>query len=59
MLDDATKYRYLTQGNVAVGALDDRELYRELVSAFDIMGVPSEEQNGETYTGYTARSSYH
>ena len=47
LLEEVSEYRYLTQGNLSVTALDDMELYKELIHAFNIMGVPSEEQNGE------------
>jgi len=46
LLEAPEKYKYLTQGNVDVAALNDHELYKELIEAFDIMGMTSEEQNG-------------
>ena len=46
LLEDARNYRYLTQGNVSC-TLDDKELYQELVEAFDIMGLNAEEKGGK------------
>ena len=45
LLDDVRNYRYLTHGNVGC-TLDDHELYQELVEAFDIMGLNTDEKAG-------------
>jgi myosin protein heavy chain len=45
LVEDIKNYRYLTHGNVAVAGQDDAELYKQLLEAFDIMGVSKEEQN--------------
>ena len=47
LLEDTRSYRYLSCGSQTVAALDDHELYRELIGAMDIMGISPEEQNGE------------
>jgi myosin protein heavy chain len=45
LIEDIRNYRYLTHGNVAVAGQDDAELYKQLLEAFDIMGVSKDEQN--------------
>ena len=44
LLEDVSKYRYLTFGNVPVPGMDDLELYRQLLEAFDIMNLTKDEQ---------------
>ena len=45
LLEDIKNYRYLTFANVPVPGQDDRELYRQLLEAMDIMGFSKEEQS--------------
>lgn len=47
LLDDVRGYRYLSQGHVPVPGMDDADLYRQLIDAMNIMGIPNDEQNGE------------
>lgn len=43
MIEDIRNYKYLTHGNVTVAGQDDKELFRQLVEAMDIMGFTKEE----------------
>ncbi|KAL1005916.1 hypothetical protein UPYG_G00065600 [Umbra pygmaea] len=45
-LEDYTKYRFLTYGNVTITGQQDRDLYVETTEAFDIMGIPEDERIG-------------
>lgn len=43
LLDDVKTYRFLTHQNTPVPGIDDDDLYRQLIEAFDIMGVSKDE----------------
>ena len=45
LLEDVTKYRYLTNGLVQCSE-DDQELYTQLLEAMDIMAISKEERSG-------------
>jgi len=45
LLDDLKNYTYLTNGHLPVPGTDDAEMYRQLLEAFGIMGISSEEQD--------------
>ena len=46
LLEDIKNYRYLSHGNVPCATQDDKELYRQLVEAMEIMGFNTEEVAG-------------
>ena len=43
-MEDIKNYKYLTHGNVSVPALDDVDLYHQLLQSMEIMGITKEEQ---------------
>jgi len=44
LFEDVKNYRYLTHGNIPVSGEGDVELYRQLLSALDVIGFTKEEQ---------------
>ena len=49
-LEDHSKYRFLSNGNVTIPGQQDRDLFQETIDAFKIMSIPEEEQTGEPYS---------
>ena len=47
--DSVSAYRFLTQGNNVQVDLDDRELYNQLLAAFDVMNMSDDEVKGECF----------
>uniref|UniRef100_A0A3Q3WB00 Myosin-9 n=1 Tax=Mola mola TaxID=94237 RepID=A0A3Q3WB00_MOLML len=45
-LEDYSKYRFLSNGNMTIPGLQDKDLFNETVDAFQIMGIPEEERIG-------------
>ncbi|XP_040927030.1 myosin-9-like isoform X2 [Betta splendens] len=45
-LEDYSKYRFLSNGNVTIPGQKDKDLYTETMEAFDIMSIPEEESTG-------------
>ncbi|XP_031419982.1 myosin-9a isoform X2 [Clupea harengus] len=45
-LEDHSKYRFLSNGNVTIPGQQDRDLFQETIDAFKIMSIPEEEQTG-------------
>ncbi|XP_014893063.1 myosin-9a isoform X2 [Poecilia latipinna] len=45
-LEDYSKYRFLSNGNVTVPGQTDKEMFVETMEAFNIMSIPEEEING-------------
>ena len=44
-MDDIKNYRYLSNGVMPVPGTDDKEMYRQLLEAMDIMGISQDEQD--------------
>lgn len=45
-LEDYSKYRFLSNGNMTIPGLQDKELFAETMEAFHIMSIPEEERIG-------------
>ncbi|KAM4751220.1 myosin-9-like [Anableps anableps] len=45
-LEDYSKYRFLSNGNVTIPGQTDKEMFLETMEAFKIMSIPEEEING-------------
>ena len=45
LMDDIKNYRYLSNGAMPVPGTDDKEMYRQLLEAMDIMGISQDEQD--------------
>jgi len=45
-LEDYSKYRFLSNGNVTIPGQQDQDLFTETMEAFEIMSVPEEERTG-------------
>ncbi|XP_041959713.1 myosin-9-like isoform X1 [Alosa sapidissima] len=45
-LENHSKYRFLSNGNVTIPGQQDRDMFVETVEAFKIMSIPEEEQTG-------------
>lgn len=45
-MEDYSKYRFLSNGNVTIPGQQDREIFAETLDAFRIMGFPEDEQTG-------------
>ncbi|KAG7266121.1 hypothetical protein CRUP_028123 [Coryphaenoides rupestris] len=45
-LEDYSKYRFLSNGNVTIPGQQDQDLFNETMEAFEIMSVPEEERTG-------------
>lgn len=45
-LEDYSKYRFLSNGNVTIPGQKDKDLFTETMDAFQIMGIPEEETTG-------------
>ncbi|XP_030639155.1 myosin-9a [Chanos chanos] len=45
-LEDYSKYRFLSNGNMTIPGQQDRDMYVETMEAFKIMSIPEEEQTG-------------
>lgn len=45
-MEDFSKYRFLSSGNVTIPGLQDQDLFAETVDAFQIMNIPEEERIG-------------
>ncbi|XP_014841679.1 PREDICTED: myosin-9-like isoform X1 [Poecilia mexicana] len=45
-LEDYSKYRFLSNGNVTIPGQTDKEMFVETMEAFNIMSIPEEEING-------------
>ena len=44
LFEDIKNYHYLTYGNVDVPGMNDHDLYKQLLEAFDIMNFTKDEQ---------------
>ncbi|XP_049575497.1 myosin-9 [Syngnathus scovelli] len=45
-LEDYSKYRFLSNGNVTIPGQQDKDMFSETMEAFHIMSIPEEEING-------------
>lgn len=45
-LEDYSKYRFLSNGNMTIPGLQDKDLYAETLEAFQIMSISEEERTG-------------
>ncbi|XP_041640173.1 myosin-9-like [Cheilinus undulatus] len=45
-LEDYSKYRFLSNGNVTIPGQQDKDMFTETMEAFKIMGIPEEERTG-------------
>ncbi|KAG7242381.1 hypothetical protein INR49_023510 [Caranx melampygus] len=45
-LEDYSKYRFLSNGNVTIPGQQDRDMFTETMDAFEIMSIPEEERIG-------------
>lgn len=45
-LEDFSKYRFLSNGNMTIPGQKDKDMFTETMEAFQIMGVPEEETVG-------------
>ncbi|XP_038129419.1 myosin-9-like [Cyprinodon tularosa] len=45
-LEDYSKYRFLSNGNVTIPGQTDKEMFQETMEAFNIMSIPEEEITG-------------
>lgn len=45
-LEDFSKYRFLSNGNMTIPGLQDKDLFTETTDAFNIMSIPDEERIG-------------
>lgn len=45
-LEDYSKYRFLSNGNMTIPGQQDKDLFTETMDAFQIMGIPEEERIG-------------
>lgn len=45
-LEDYSKYRFLSNGNVTIPGQQDKDLFTETMDAFQIMSIPEEERIG-------------
>lgn len=45
-LEDYSKYRFLSNGNMTIPGLQDKDLFAETMEAFHIMSIPEEERIG-------------
>ncbi|CAL8333707.1 unnamed protein product [Merluccius merluccius] len=45
-LEDYSKYRFLSNGNVTIPGQQDQDLFTETMEAFEIMSIPEEERTG-------------
>lgn len=48
-LEDYKNYRFLSNGNVTIPGQQDKDLFVETMDAMKIMGIPEDEQIGETH----------
>ncbi len=47
LLDDVSRYTYMTHGNVPVPGMEDSELYKQLLDAFEVMNISKDESDSE------------
>ena len=47
MVDDVKTYQYLSNGNLSVPGLNDKNEYEDTREAMNIMGMSEDEQSGE------------
>lgn len=47
LLDDWSKYSYMTHGKVLVPGIDDSAEFKNLTESMGIMGIAPEDQSGE------------
>uniref|UniRef100_A0A8C4I9Y3 Myosin-9 n=1 Tax=Dicentrarchus labrax TaxID=13489 RepID=A0A8C4I9Y3_DICLA len=45
-LEDYSKYRFMSNGNVTIPGQQDKDLFTETMEAFQIMGIPEDERIG-------------
>ncbi|CAL8332120.1 unnamed protein product [Lota lota] len=45
-LEDYSKYRFLSNGNVTIPGQQDQDLFNETMEAFEIMSIPEDERTG-------------
>lgn len=45
-LEDYSKYRFLSNGNMTIPGLQDKDLFAETMEAFQIMSISDEERTG-------------
>lgn len=45
-LEDYSKYRFLSNGNMTIPGQQDKDLFTETMDAFQIMSIPEEERIG-------------
>lgn len=45
-LEDYSKYRFLSNGNVTIPGQQDTDMFTETMDAFEIMSIPEEERIG-------------
>lgn len=45
-LEDYSKYRFLSNGNVTIPGQQDKDMFSETMEAFQIMSIPEEERTG-------------
>lgn len=45
-LEDYSKYRFLSNGNMTIPGQQDKDMFTETKEAFEIMGIPEEERIG-------------
>jgi len=45
-LEDYSKYRFLSNGNVTLPGQQDKEMFTETMDGFQIMSIPEEEITG-------------
>lgn len=45
-LEDFSKYRFLSNGNMTIPGQQDKDLFTETMDAFQIMSIPEEERIG-------------
>ena len=48
LFDDAGSYSFMSNGYVAVPGINDKNEFDDTVEAMNIMGMPEEEQAGES-----------
>lgn len=48
-LEDYSKYRFMSNGNVTIPGQTDKEMFLETMEAFQIMSIPEEEITGTLF----------
>ena len=58
-LEDYSKYRFMSNGNVTIPGQQDKDMFTETMDAFGIMSVPEEERTGNLLFKFLVTIYFH